>query len=51
MIITDLVGNFIVEGNNQDEEASQYKGILNLSLNENLKIIAQWTINWQQSEV
>ena len=50
MSINDLIGNYLVEGKNQSIEASKYNGILKLSLNENLKIDAEWTINHQQKQ-
>ena len=50
MIIDELIGNYIVEGNNQNAESSVYKGELKLSLNEHLKVDAEWTINNQQKQ-
>lgn len=44
MIVEDLVGNYAVEGSNQDEKGITYHGFLTLSTDENNRIIAQWTI-------
>ncbi|PZU81523.1 MAG: hypothetical protein DI529_15520 [Chryseobacterium sp.] len=44
MTIQDLVGNYAVEGSNQDENGISYHGILNLSTDENNRIVAKWTI-------
>lgn len=45
MIIEDLVGNYSVQGSNQEAENHiSYQGILTLSLDENNRIIAQWMI-------
>lgn len=44
MTVQDLVGNYTVEGSNQDEKGITYHGFLTLSLDENNRIIAQWTI-------
>jgi hypothetical protein len=44
MTVQDLVGNYAVEGNNQEEKGITYHGILTLSLDENNRIVAQWTI-------
>ncbi|MCD9855794.1 hypothetical protein LUD75_13805 [Epilithonimonas sp. JDS] len=44
MIVQDLVGSFAVEGSNQEVSGAPYYGILTLSLDENNRIIAQWTI-------
>lgn len=50
MDVTDLIGEYTLTGTNQDSEATKYKGILKLSLNENSKIIAEWTINNVQKQ-
>lgn len=45
MTIHDLVGNYSVQGSNQEEsEEISYYGFLTLSLDENNRIIAQWMI-------
>lgn len=44
MTVQDLVGSYAVEGNNQEEKGHSYHGILSLSLDENQRVIAQWTI-------
>lgn len=44
MTVQDLVGSFTLEGSNQEEWGHSYHGILTLSLDENNRIIAQWTI-------
>ena len=44
MTVQDLVGSYAVEGSNQEEKGHSYHGILSLSLDENQRIIAQWTI-------
>lgn len=45
MTIEDLVGNYSVQGSNQEAENHiSYQGILTLSLDENNRIAAQWMI-------
>lgn len=44
MTIDDLVGSYAVEGNNQEDRGHLYNGILTLSLDENRRILAEWTI-------
>jgi len=44
MTVQDLAGSYAVEGSNQEESGPSYHGILTLSLDENNRIIAQWTI-------
>jgi len=44
MTIQDLIGDYFIEGTNQDETNDTYHGILTLSLDENNRIIAQWVI-------
>ncbi|MCB4800039.1 hypothetical protein [Neotamlana laminarinivorans] len=48
MVIEDLIGEFSVIGNNQNEEQTIYKGILTLSLNTNKQIKVQWLISGTQ---
>jgi len=43
--VEDIVGEYKISGINQDAERTTYSGILKLSLNENAKIIAHWSIN------
>lgn len=51
MIIQDLVGSFSISGSNQEESQEiTYKGILNLSLDKNNRITAQWLINDTQQQ-
>ena len=45
MTIEDLVGNYSVQGSNQEAENHiSYQGIQTLSLDENNRILAQWMI-------
>jgi hypothetical protein len=44
MDIKDLIGNYSVKGSNQDEKGIAYHGILTLSLDDNKRILAKWTI-------
>lgn len=49
MTIHDLVGEYAIEGSNQEESNTiAYKGKLSLSLDENNRIIAHWVINKDQ---
>ncbi len=41
----DLIGKYEIIGVNQDEERSEYNGILTLEVDENKKIIANWSID------
>ncbi|AUC86655.1 hypothetical protein CW731_04900 [Polaribacter sp. ALD11] len=50
MNIEDLVGKFQILGSNQDETESSYKGVLELSLDENNRIVARWLINKSQQQ-
>lgn len=50
MIIKDLLGDYNVIGNNQDENKDSYKGTLSLTLDENNKIIAKWMIAENQEQ-
>lgn len=43
--IQDITGEYQISGINQDAERTAYTGILKLSLDENTKIIAHWSIN------
>ncbi|MGG8495186.1 hypothetical protein ACQY1Q_02110 [Tenacibaculum sp. TC6] len=44
MVVEDLIGDYSIVGNNQDEEKSTYNGNLKLTLDRNHKIIAKWSI-------
>lgn len=49
MTVQDLAGSFSISGSNQDESnLITYQGVLNLSLDQNNRIIAQWIINNSQ---
>ncbi|HDZ04355.1 hypothetical protein LCGC14_0205930 [marine sediment metagenome] len=50
MNIQDLVGEYNIIGSNQDEESHDYKGRLVLSLDENTRVVAKWTINTNQEQ-
>ncbi|WDF45811.1 hypothetical protein PQ459_12985 [Chryseobacterium sp. KACC 21268] len=44
MTVQDLVGDYAVEGSNQEEKGYPCHGILTLSLDENNRIVARWKI-------
>lgn len=46
----DLVGSFKIIGSNQDNSESSYKGELNLSLDENDRVLAKWLIDKNQEQ-
>lgn len=51
MTVQDLIGSYSISGSNQDDnQETTYKGILNLYLDENNRIIAQWLINNSQQQ-
>ena len=51
MTVQDLTGSYSISGSNQDESQEiNYKGILNLSLDENNRIVALWLINDTQQQ-
>ena len=51
MKIGDLIGDFSISGSNQQEDnAISYTGFLNLSVDENNRIIARWFINNTQEQ-
>ena len=50
MTVQELVGEYNIMGSNQDEESNSYKGKLVLSLDENSRIIAHWTIGTDQHQ-
>ncbi|MBC8753840.1 hypothetical protein H2O64_04110 [Kordia sp. YSTF-M3] len=43
--IENITGEYKISGINQDAERTAYTGILKVSLDENNKIIAHWSIN------
>jgi len=45
MTIQEITGTYIIEGHNQDEEKTPYQGKLNLSIDQNQRIIANWIIS------
>lgn len=51
MNVKELVGKFEIIGTNQDEEGVTYKGILELALDPNERIIAKWTISNNQIQL
>ena len=50
MTVQELVGTFSILGSNQDDSENTYKGELNLSLDENNRVIAKWLINKSQQQ-
>ncbi|MGB0895803.1 MAG: hypothetical protein ACPGU9_01965 [Flavobacteriaceae bacterium] len=50
MRVQDLVGEYTIIGKNQDNTDVNYKGVLNLYLDDNFRIIAQWLINGEQKQ-
>ncbi|KIQ14803.1 hypothetical protein RT99_23630 [Flavobacterium sp. MEB061] len=51
MTVQDLTGSYSISGSNQDQSQEiNYKGILNLSLDENNRIVALWLINDTQQQ-
>lgn len=44
MTVQDLVGNYAVQGTNQDEQGISYHGVLKLTINLNNRILAHWII-------
>jgi len=48
MTINQLPGSYNIIGNNQDIEGASYKGILDLSLDQNNRVVAKWLINNNQ---
>jgi hypothetical protein len=50
MNIKVLVGKFNIVGRNQDAEGAAYKGTLDLTLDENKRINAEWLIDGNQSQ-
>lgn len=46
----ELVGQYSIIGSNQDAESNTYKGILNLTIDQNNRIKAKWVINETQEQ-
>lgn len=46
----ELVGEYMIEGINQDEQQSSYQGTLRLSLDIHGRVMAQWIIAGEQSQ-
>lgn len=51
MQLTQLPGTYNITGSNQDQEAATYKGTLELTLDQNNRINAKWTINNSQEQL
>ncbi|MFD2540754.1 hypothetical protein ACFSSB_00365 [Lacinutrix gracilariae] len=51
MTINELPGTYNVIGSNQDENGIAYKGVLELTLNEQRRIRAKWLINNSQEQL
>ncbi|PKG52330.1 hypothetical protein [Olleya sp. 1-3] len=51
MQLTQLPGTYNIIGSNQDQEAATYKGTLELTLDQNNRINAKWTINNNQEQL
>ena len=51
MQLTQLSGTYNISGSNQDEGAISYKGTLDLTLDENNRVIAKWLINNTQEQL
>ncbi|GER60150.1 hypothetical protein [Patiriisocius marinus] len=50
MNVEDLVGSFNILGSNQDADGENYKGTLELTLDEHNRITAEWLINENQKQ-
>ncbi|WP_054850644.1 hypothetical protein [Olleya sp. ITB9] len=50
MTIQQLPGQYQIEGSNQDDNSSGYKGVLDLQLDENNRVKAKWLINNNQEQ-
>lgn len=50
MTIQEIVGNYTVVGNNQDDSENTYQGTLNLTINNTNQIKAKWLINKSQEQ-
>ncbi|MEM5566932.1 hypothetical protein WNY78_17555 [Psychroserpens sp. AS72] len=51
MTLTQLPGTYNITGSNQDSDQAIYKGTLELTLDENNRIIAKWLINNNQEQL
>ena len=50
MQLTQLPGTYSITGTNQNAAAATYKGTLNLTLDENHRVLAKWLINNNQEQ-
>lgn len=50
MIIEDLMGSYSIIGSNQNNTDETYKGTLTLTLDNENRIIAKWSINKSQEQ-
>lgn len=50
MILEELTGKYTVVGSNQDANSNKYRGTLDLSIDENKRVIARWLINNSQEQ-
>lgn len=50
MKIQDIIGDYTIQGSNQDATDAHYTGTLSLTLNENNRILAHWLINKEQQQ-
>ena len=50
MTINNIIGKYTIEGFNQDEEKTPYRGYLSLSIDANQRIEAQWFIGESQTQ-
>ena len=50
MTVNDILGNFSILGNNQNNSEETYKGTLSLTLDSENRIIAKWLINKSQEQ-
>lgn len=51
MTIQDLIGNYTIVGKNQEDTSLNYTGVLSLSLDVNMRIIAKWLICEEQEQI
>ncbi|OIQ30327.1 MAG: hypothetical protein BM564_02860 [Bacteroidetes bacterium MedPE-SWsnd-G2] len=51
MKVEDLVGNYSIVGENQNDSGVQYRGTLSLKLDADKRIVAQWLIHDEQVQV
>ncbi|BAO55984.1 hypothetical protein [Nonlabens marinus] len=50
MTLDDLMGSFTIQGENQNAMKSSYSGTLELSLNSDLQVVANWQIGEEQTQ-